>query len=118
MPGLPDLTTILPGGKAALRFALGSASLAAGGWVLQALRDAPAALGARRAGDTRGSDLNCCTDGAPGAVGARRVKYTRVSDLGRSRKKSMRGAAGARQCCPGQKRGRLAPPAWRPQAWQ
>jgi L-ascorbate metabolism protein UlaG (beta-lactamase superfamily) len=46
MPGLPDLTAILPGGKAALRFALGSASLAAGGWVLQALRDAPAALGA------------------------------------------------------------------------
>jgi hypothetical protein len=45
-PGLPDLTAILPGGKAALRFALGSASLAAGGWVLQALRDAPAALGA------------------------------------------------------------------------
>jgi L-ascorbate metabolism protein UlaG (beta-lactamase superfamily) len=46
MPGLPDLSAILPDGKAALRFVLGSASLAAGGWVLQALRDAPAALGA------------------------------------------------------------------------
>ena len=32
--------------KAALRFAAGTASLAAGGWVLRALRDTPAALGA------------------------------------------------------------------------
>ncbi len=46
MPGLPDLPALLPGGKAALRFAAGGASLAAGGWVLRALRDAPAALGA------------------------------------------------------------------------
>ena len=33
-------------GQAALRLAAGTASLAAGGWVLRALRDAPAALGA------------------------------------------------------------------------
>jgi L-ascorbate metabolism protein UlaG (beta-lactamase superfamily) len=46
MPGLPDLSTLLPSGKAALRFAAGSASLVAGGWALRALHDAPAALGA------------------------------------------------------------------------
>jgi hypothetical protein len=37
---------LLPGGKAALRVAAGTASLAAGGWVLGALRETPAALGA------------------------------------------------------------------------
>ena len=46
MPGLPDLSALLPSGKAALRFAAGGASLAAGGWALRALRDTPAALGA------------------------------------------------------------------------
>ena len=46
MPGLPTLTTVLPAGKAALRLAAGTASLAAGGWLLRALRDTPAALGA------------------------------------------------------------------------
>ena len=37
---------LLPAGKAALRLAAGTASLAAGGWVLSALRETPAALGA------------------------------------------------------------------------
>lgn len=46
MPALPDLSGLLPVGKSALRVAAGTATLAAGGWVLQALRDAPAALGA------------------------------------------------------------------------
>jgi len=36
-------------GRAAVRLAAGTASLAAGGWVLQALRDTPAALGANPA---------------------------------------------------------------------
>lgn len=40
MPGL------LPTGKAALRLVAGTASLAAGGWALRALRETPAALGA------------------------------------------------------------------------
>ena len=46
MPGLPDISALLPAGRAALRFATGSATLAAGGWALRALHDAPAALGA------------------------------------------------------------------------
>ena len=46
MPGLPGVDALLPAGKAALRLAAGTASLAAGGWVLSALREAPAALGA------------------------------------------------------------------------
>lgn len=46
MPGLPDLSALLPSGRAALRFAAGTASLAAGGWALRAVHDAPAALGA------------------------------------------------------------------------
>lgn len=46
MPGLPDVSALLPSGKAALRVAAGTASLAAGGWALRALRDTPAALGA------------------------------------------------------------------------
>jgi L-ascorbate metabolism protein UlaG (beta-lactamase superfamily) len=46
MPGLPGIDALLPGGKAALRLAAGTASLAAGGWVLGALRETPAALGA------------------------------------------------------------------------
>ena len=46
MSGLPSLNSLLPGGKAALRVAAGTASLAAGGWVLGALRETPAALGA------------------------------------------------------------------------
>lgn len=46
MPALPNLSGLLPGGKSALRVVAGTASLAAGGWVLQALRDTPAALGA------------------------------------------------------------------------
>ena len=40
------MNSLLPGGKAALRVAAGTASLAAGGWVLGALRETPAALGA------------------------------------------------------------------------
>ena len=46
MPGPLSLTPLLPSGKAALRLAAGTASLAAGGWALRALREAPAALGA------------------------------------------------------------------------
>lgn len=46
MPGLPDLTALIPSGKAAVRLAAGTATVAAGGWVLQALRETPAALGA------------------------------------------------------------------------
>ncbi len=46
MPGLPDVSALLPSGKAAVRIAAGTASLAAGGWALRALRDTPAALGA------------------------------------------------------------------------
>ena len=46
MPGLPDISALLPSGRAALRVAAGTASLAAGGWALRALRDTPAALGA------------------------------------------------------------------------
>ncbi len=46
MVGLPDLSELLPGGKAAARLVAGTASLAAGGWMLRALHDAPAALGA------------------------------------------------------------------------
>ena len=46
MPGLPDVSALIPGGKAALRLAGATASLAAGGWVLAALRETPAALGA------------------------------------------------------------------------
>ena len=45
MPGLPDVSALLPG-KAAFRVAAGTASLAAGGWVLRALHETPAALGA------------------------------------------------------------------------
>ncbi len=59
MPGLPDLSVLLPGGKAALRLAGATASLAAGGWVLQALRDAPAALGATPAA------IHAAADGSP-----------------------------------------------------
>ncbi|MFZ4372281.1 MAG: MBL fold metallo-hydrolase [Mycobacterium sp.] len=39
----------MPAGKAALRLAAGTASLAAGGWLLSALRETPAALGANPA---------------------------------------------------------------------
>ena len=46
VPGFPDVSAILPGGKAAVRLAAGTASLAAGGWVLKSLRGTPAALGA------------------------------------------------------------------------
>ncbi|MCB0923393.1 MAG: MBL fold metallo-hydrolase [Mycobacterium sp.] len=46
MPGRFSLTPPLPSGRAALRLAAGTATLAAGGWVLRALREAPAALGA------------------------------------------------------------------------
>ena len=46
MAGLPDVSALLPCGKAAVRLAAGTASLAAGGWMLRAVRDAPSALGA------------------------------------------------------------------------
>jgi len=49
VPGLPGVDALLPAGKAALRLAAGTASLAAGGWVLSALRETPAALGANPA---------------------------------------------------------------------
>lgn len=42
---LPDLGALLPSGRAVVRLAAGTASLAAGGWAMQALREAPAALG-------------------------------------------------------------------------
>ncbi|MBU3751367.1 MAG: hypothetical protein FGM52_13150, partial [Mycobacterium sp.] len=56
---MPDLPALIPGGKAAVRLAAGTASLAAGGWVLQALRDAPAALGASPAA------IHAVADGSP-----------------------------------------------------
>ncbi len=46
MPGFPDLSAVLPGGKAAVRLAAGTASLAAGGWALRTLQGTSAALGA------------------------------------------------------------------------
>ncbi|KAA0107912.1 MBL fold metallo-hydrolase [Mycolicibacterium sp. P1-5] len=46
MLGLPRVASLLPSGKAALRLAAGTASLAGGGWLLRALNDAPASLGA------------------------------------------------------------------------
>ncbi len=46
MASLPRVASLLPSGKAALRLAAGTASLATGGWVLRALHDAPASLGA------------------------------------------------------------------------
>jgi len=46
VPALPNPLDLMPAGKSALRLAAGTATLAAGGWVLQALRDTPAALGA------------------------------------------------------------------------
>ncbi len=49
MPGFPDVSAIVPGGKAAVRLAAGTASLAAGGWVLKTLSGTPAALGASAA---------------------------------------------------------------------
>jgi L-ascorbate metabolism protein UlaG (beta-lactamase superfamily) len=45
VPGPSAWTSLVPG-KAAVRLAAGTASLAAGGWVLRALRETPAALGA------------------------------------------------------------------------
>lgn len=53
MAGLPDLSALLPGGKAVVRLATGTASLAAGGWALRAFHDAPAALGAGPAAISR-----------------------------------------------------------------
>ncbi|WP_325096758.1 MBL fold metallo-hydrolase [Mycolicibacterium vinylchloridicum] len=46
MLSLPRVASLLPSGKAALRLAAGTASLATGGWLLRALNDAPASLGA------------------------------------------------------------------------
>jgi L-ascorbate metabolism protein UlaG (beta-lactamase superfamily) len=46
VPGLPRVASLLPSGRAALRLAAGTASLATGGWILRALNDAPASLGA------------------------------------------------------------------------
>jgi L-ascorbate metabolism protein UlaG (beta-lactamase superfamily) len=43
---LPNVDRLLPAGKSALRVAAGTASLAAGGWTLRALRETPGALGA------------------------------------------------------------------------
>lgn len=45
MPWLPGVAALRSAGVAGLRLAAGTASLAAGGWTLRALRDAPAALG-------------------------------------------------------------------------
>jgi len=50
---VPDFSALLPGGKAAVRLAAGTASLAAGGWALRAFHDAPAALGAGPAAISR-----------------------------------------------------------------
>ena len=49
MPALPGVAALKSAGVAGLRLAAGSATLAAGGWTLRALRDAPAALGANPA---------------------------------------------------------------------
>jgi len=49
VPGFPDVSAIVPAGKAAVRLAAGTASLAAGGWVLKTLSGTPAALGAGEA---------------------------------------------------------------------
>lgn len=49
MAGFPDVSAIVPGGKAAVRLAAGTVSLAAGGWVLKTLSGTPAALGASAA---------------------------------------------------------------------
>ncbi len=46
MRGLPDVSAILPSGRAAARLVAGTASLAAGGWALRTLHGTPAALGA------------------------------------------------------------------------
>lgn len=48
MPGLPDVFS-LPSGRAAVRLAAGTASLAVGGWALRTLQGTPAALGASAA---------------------------------------------------------------------
>ena len=44
--GFARVASLLPSGKAALRLAAGTASLAGGGWLLRAVNDAPASLGA------------------------------------------------------------------------
>ena len=49
MPALPGVAALRSAGVAGLRLAAGTATLAAGGWTLRALRDAPAALGANPA---------------------------------------------------------------------
>ena len=49
MPGFPDVAAIVPAGKAAIRLAAGTASLAAGGWLLKTMSGTPAALGASEA---------------------------------------------------------------------
>ena len=46
MPGLPDVFSLLPSGKAAARMAAGTASLAVGGWLVRTLHGTPEALGA------------------------------------------------------------------------
>ena len=46
MPELPGVSALRSAGVAGLRLAAGTATLAAGGWTLRALRDTPAALGA------------------------------------------------------------------------
>ncbi len=46
MPRHPRVASLLPAGRTALRLVAGTASLAGGGWVLRALNDAPASLGA------------------------------------------------------------------------
>ena len=56
MPGLPYLSAVLPGGKAAVRLAAGTASLAAGGWALRTLKGTPAALGASAAAIRKAAD--------------------------------------------------------------
>lgn len=59
MPGIRSLTSLVPTGKAAVRLAAGTASLAAGGWALRALRETPEALGAGPAA------IRACAQGSP-----------------------------------------------------
>ncbi|WP_445168688.1 MBL fold metallo-hydrolase [Mycolicibacterium sp. Dal123E01] len=59
MLGLPRVASLLPSGRAALRLAAGTASLATGGWVLRALNDTPASLGAGP------GEIRTVADGSP-----------------------------------------------------
>ena len=70
MARLPDVTGLLLSGKSALRVAAGTASLAAGGWALRALRETPAAQAGPAAirpsrADRRTTATGCSTTSNP-----------------------------------------------------